>query len=192
MELVGALRRRGGVDLARPQPGPALAGRGAAVALEHALDGARAGQRSDIQALQLGQDGGGPDQAGAGGRRGVGLEPAADGEDVPLQFGRDLLGGVAGAGQVEQTIDAGLEVAPPPLVEPRLGAAQGRADLLDGAAGEAESKGALARGEFVVHGCLRGAAAGGCPRRPLDRVGASPGPMGAPKEMVLPPTSTTM
>ena len=34
----------------------------------------------------------------------------------------------------------------------------------DGPAGEAETDGALTRCEFVVHGVLRGAAAGGCPR----------------------------
>src|SRR5512144_513637 len=192
MELVGALGLRGGVDLARQQPGEAFAGRGQAVALGHALDGARAGQRADVEALQLGQDGGGPDQAVAGSRRGVGLEPSADGEDGPLQFGRDLLGDVAGPGQVEQAIDAGLEVASPPLVEPGLGAAQGRADLLDGAAGEAEGDGALTRDELVVHGCLRGAAAGGCPRRSLSLAGAAPGPAGAPKEAVRPPTISTM
>jgi len=42
--------------------------------------------------LQLGADGCGPDQAVAGGRRGMGLGPAADGEDGPLQLGRDALG----------------------------------------------------------------------------------------------------
>jgi hypothetical protein len=36
--------------------------------------------------------------------------------------------------------------------------------VLDGSAGEAETDGALTRREFVVHGVLRGAAAGGCPR----------------------------
>ena len=58
MELVGAPGLRGGVDRVRQQPGEAFAGRDEAVAPEHALDGARAGQRADVQALQLGQDGG--------------------------------------------------------------------------------------------------------------------------------------
>ena len=45
------------------------------------------------------------------------------------------------------------------------GAAQRRAALRDSSAGEAETDGALARREFVLHGVLRGAAAVGCPRR---------------------------
>ena len=52
----------------------------------------RAGERADAQGLQLGADGRGPDQTVAGGRRGVGLEPTADGRDDPLQLGRDPLG----------------------------------------------------------------------------------------------------
>jgi len=59
---------------------------------------------------------------------------------------------------------AGLQVAAPPLVEPGLAAAQRRADALDRLASEAETDGALTRREFVVHGVLRGAAGGGCPR----------------------------
>jgi hypothetical protein len=66
--------------------------------------------------------------------------------------------------QVVQALGAVLQVATPPLVEPSLGAAQGRTDVLDGPAGEAETDGALTRCELVVHGVLRGAAAGGCPR----------------------------
>src|SRR5262249_52893538 len=91
---------------------------------------------------------------------------ATDGEDGPLQLGRDVPGDVVvGPGQVVQALGSGLQVASPPLLEPGLGAAQRRADLLDGPAGEAETDGALTRREFVVHGALRGAAAGGCPRR---------------------------
>ena len=71
---------------------------------------------------------------------------------------------VVGPCQVVEALGSGLQVAAPPLVEPGLGSAQGRADVLDGPAGEAETDGALARREFVVHGVLRGAAAGGCPR----------------------------
>jgi hypothetical protein len=36
--------------------------------------------------------------------------------------------------------------------------------VLDGPAGEAETDGALAQREFVIHGVLRGAAAGAFPR----------------------------
>jgi hypothetical protein len=150
--------------LAWQQGGQADPGRGQAVPPQDALDGARAGERADAQGLQLGQDGRGPDEAVAGGRRGVGLEPPADGEDGPLQLGGDALGDVAGPGQIVQALGPGLEVAAPPLVEPGLGAAHRQANVLDGAAGEAETDGALTRREFVVHGVLRGAAAAGCPR----------------------------
>src|SRR5262249_52296550 len=45
----------------------------------------------------------------AGGRRGVGLEPAADGEDGPLQLGRDALGEmVVGPGPVVEAFGPGL------------------------------------------------------------------------------------
>ena len=140
--------------------------RGQAVALQDALDGPFTGERADAQGLQFGEDGSGPGQAVAGGRRGVGLEPAADGEDGPLQFGRDALGDmVVGPGQVVEALGASLQVAAPPLVEPDLGAADGGADGLDGSAGEAQGNGAMTSGKFVVHGYLRAAAAGGCPRR---------------------------
>ena len=75
---------------------------------------------------------------------------------------RDVRGGV---GQVVQTVGARLEVAAPPLVEPAFGAAQSLADVRDGSTAEAKGDGTLACREFVVHGYLRGAAAGGCPRR---------------------------
>jgi hypothetical protein len=67
--------------------------------------------------------------------------------------------------QVEGILGSGLQVAAPPLVEPDLGAADGGADGLDGPASEAQGDSAMARVEFVVHGYLRVAAAGGCPRR---------------------------
>src|ERR1700760_1247192 len=96
------------------------------------------------------------------------LEPAADREDGALQLGRDPLGDLmVGPGEVVEALGPGLGVAAPPLVEPELGAAQGRADRLDGATAESESDGALACGEFVLHGDLRGAVAGGGPRRSL-------------------------
>jgi hypothetical protein len=135
------------------------------VALQGALDGPLAGERAGAQGLQLGADGRGPGQAVAGGRRGMGLKPAADGEDGPLQFGRDALGDVVvGPRQVVEAVGAGLQIAAPPLVEPALGAADGGADGLDGSAGEAQSDGAMTSREFVVPGYLRVAAAGGCPR----------------------------
>jgi hypothetical protein len=71
---------------------------------------------------------------------------------------------MAGPCQVVEALGARLEVAAPPLVEPGLGAARRRADLLDGSPGEAETDGALAQREFVVPGVLRGAAAGAFPR----------------------------
>src|SRR5262249_4492171 len=106
-----------------------------------------------------------PDR-GVGGRwRGPGLGPAADGEDGPLQLGRDLLGDVmAGPCQVVEAFGARLEGAAPPLVEPGLRAAQRRADVLDGPAGEAETDGAVAQREVGGHGGLRGAGAGAFPR----------------------------
>src|SRR5512135_334951 len=166
VELVGGPGLRAGVLLARQERGQADPGRGHAVALQDALDGPRAGERTGPQGLQLGTDGRGPDQAVARRRRGVGLEPAADREDGPLQFGRDALGDmVVGSRPVVEALGAGLQIAVPPLAEPGLAATQGGADLLDGAAGEAETDGALTRGEFVVHDALRGVAAGGGPRR---------------------------
>jgi hypothetical protein len=111
----------------------------------------------DVQGLQLGQDGGGPGEAVASGRRGVGLEPAGDGEDGPLHLGRDALGDVmGGVRQVVEALDARLEVAAPSLVEPERGAAEGLADVPDRAALEAESDGTFACRELVVHGYLRG------------------------------------
>jgi len=90
--------------------------------------------------------------------------PAADGEDGPLQLGRDASGDVVvGSRQVVEALGARLQVAAPPLVEPDLGAADGGADGLDGSAGEAQGDGAMTSGKFVVHGYLRVAAAGGCP-----------------------------
>src|SRR5512144_2774697 len=95
----------------------------------------------------------------------MGLEPAADGEDGPLQLGRDAPGHVAARPRrVVEAVGAGLQVAVPPLVEPGRAATQGGADLLDGSAGEAETDGALTRREFVAHDVLRGATAGGFAR----------------------------
>src|SRR5262249_34591148 len=139
--------------------------RGQAVALEDALDGPLAGKGTNPEGLEFGEDDRGADQAVAGGRGGVGLEPTADGEDGPFQFGRDVLGDVGvGPGQVVEALGAGCQVAAPPLAKPDFGAADGGADALDGPAGEAQGNGAVTRREFVVHGYLRVAAAGGCPR----------------------------
>ena len=144
MEFVGGPGLRAGVLLAWQQRGEADPGRGQTVALQDSLDGPLAGERTDVQGLQLGTDGRGPDQAVAGGRRGMGLEPAADGEDGPLQFGRDALGDlVVGPRPVVEALGAGLQIAVPPLVEPGLAAAEGGADVLDGPAGETETDGAL-------------------------------------------------
>src|SRR5262249_36596325 len=130
-----------------------------------AFDSPRAGERADAQSLQLGQDGRGPGETVARGRRGVGLEPTANGKDGPLQLGWDALGDVVvGPAPVVEPLRTRLEVAAPPLVEPSLGAAHRRADVRDGPAGEAETDGALPRRKFVVHAVLRGAAAGGGPR----------------------------
>jgi hypothetical protein len=49
-------------------------------------------------------------------------------------------------------------------LQPQLSPAEGRADVLDGPAGETETAGGLTRREVVVHGVLRGGAADGCPR----------------------------
>src|SRR5512135_2785998 len=166
MELVGGPGLRAGEFLTRQQWGKADPRRGQAVALQDTLDGASAGQRADVQGLEFGEDGIGPDQAVAGSWRGMRLKPPTDGEDGALQFGRDALGDlVVGPGEVVEALGTGLEIAAPPLVEPELGAAQSRADRLDRATAESESDGALAGGEFVPHGYLRGAAAGGSPRR---------------------------
>jgi hypothetical protein len=138
-----------------------------AVALEHAFDGAWVGQWANVEGLEFGQDGGGIDQAVADGRRGVGLEPAANGKDRLLQLRRDALANLACAGQVVQARGAELEIATPPLVKPGGGAVQRLADERDGTARKAERNGTLACREFVVHGNLRGAAAGGRPWRSL-------------------------
>src|SRR5262245_9838344 len=54
--------------------------------------GSPEGQRTDAQRLQLSPDRCGPGQAIAGGRRGMGLKPATDRYDRPLQLGWDALG----------------------------------------------------------------------------------------------------
>ena len=136
MEVVGGPGLRTGVLLAWQQRGEVDPGRGRAVAHQTA-HGPLAGERTDAQGLQLGADGCGPAQTVAGGRRGMGLEPAADGEDGSLQFAREALGAlVVGPRQVVEALGASLQVAAPPLVEPELGAADGGADGLDGSAGE--------------------------------------------------------
>src|SRR5512142_1524266 len=87
---------------------------------------------------------------------------------VPLETTRSSWSLIKIVAGLIQALGAGLQIAVPPLAEPGLAAAQGGADLLDGAAGEAETDGTLTRGEFVVHGALRGVAAGGCPRRAVQ------------------------
>ena len=92
------------------------------------------------------------------------LEPPADGKDGPLQLRRDALGLVIGPSQVVKPLDAGLEVAAPPLVEPDPGSTDSGANGLYGAPGEAPGNGTMTSGQFVVHGYLRRAAASGCLR----------------------------
>src|SRR5262245_2346468 len=168
VQFVGGPSLGAGPLLTWQQRGEANSWRGQPVAFEDALDGAFGREWVEAESLEFGEDGRGADQAVACGRRGVGLEPAADGEDGPLQFRWDALGEVVvGPGAVVEPLGAGLQVATPPLVEPGFGAAQHRADVLDGPTGEAQTDGALPRREFVVHGVLRGAAAGGCPRGTL-------------------------
>src|SRR5262249_49080716 len=130
------------------------------------LDSALAGERVDVQRLQFGEDGSGLGEAVAGSRRGVSLQPTADGEHGPLQLGRDALGDVmVGPGQVVKPFRPDLQVTAPPLAEPAVGSGDGGADSLDGSAGQAQGDSSMTSVEFVVHGCLRVAAAGGCPRR---------------------------
>src|SRR5262249_17578826 len=149
VEFVGGSRLRPGVLLAWQERSEADPRCGQAVALQDARDGALAGQRLDAQRLEFRVDGCGSDEEVARGRGGVGLQPSADGDDRPFQFGRDTLREVViGPGQVVQAFGSGLQVASPPLVEPGLGTAQRRANLLDSLAGEAETDGALTRREF--------------------------------------------
>src|SRR5262245_7571245 len=168
LEFVGGPCLGAGPQLTGQQRGEANPWRGQAIALQDALDGAFGRERVDAESLEFSEDGRGPDQAVAGGRRSVGLEPTADGEDGPFQFRWDALGEVVvGPGAIIEPVRTGLQVATPPLVEPGFGTAQDRTDVLDGPAGEAQTDGALTRREFVVHEILRGATAGGCPRGTL-------------------------
>ena len=57
------------------------------VSLQDALGDAPPGERVDVQSLQFGQNRHDTDERVAGGWRGVGLEPPADGEESPLHFG---------------------------------------------------------------------------------------------------------
>src|SRR5271170_1442918 len=84
VKLVGGPGLRARVVLPWQERGQADPRRGQVVALQNTLDSTLAGKRSDAETLQFGEDGRGSDQAVAGGRRGVGLEPATDGEDGPL------------------------------------------------------------------------------------------------------------
>jgi len=52
----------------------------------------------------------------------MGLEPAADGENGPLQFGRDALGDmVVGSRQVVEARGSGLQIAVPPNAADEFG-----------------------------------------------------------------------
>src|SRR5262249_20749305 len=152
VELVGGPGLPAGGLLTRQQRSEANLGQGQAVALQDALDGPLARERPDAQGLQFGADGSGPGQAVAGGRRGPGLEPAADGEDGPLQLGWDASGDVAvGSRQVVEALGAHLQIAAPPLVAPGRGGAEGGADGPEGAGGAAQGEGALAGGRVLGH-----------------------------------------
>src|SRR5512144_3014636 len=124
VQLVGLPGLGTGVLLAGEQRGQADPGCGQAVALEHTVDGAQAGQRTNVEGLEFGQDRAGTAQVVVVSRRGVGLQPPSDGEDGPFQLWRDAPGDVAaGAGEVVQAVDAEGEIAAPPFVEPGLGPA---------------------------------------------------------------------
>jgi hypothetical protein len=169
VEWVRGPSLRAGILRAWPRWGQPDLGPSPAVALPDPLEGAGRGERPDAQSLQFGADGRGPDHAGARGRRGLGLEPAADGEEGALPLGREALGEmVVGPRQVVETLGSDLQRAAPPLVEPSLAAAESRADGRDGAAGETETDGGWTRREVVVQGVLRGTAAGGDPRGTLE------------------------
>ena len=164
-EVVGGPGRWPRVLLTGPPRRPAHAWCGQAVALGHALDRPRVGAWAEAPGLEFGPEGRRPPQAVTGGRCGVGREPTADAPDRLLQLGREALADRACSGPVVQALGAERAVAAPPRVKPRLGAAQGGTARRDRAAGAAASKGPWACREFVVPGNLRGAAAGGCPRR---------------------------
>src|SRR5262249_15208588 len=165
VEFVGGPRLGSGPLLTWQQRSQADSRCGQAVAFQDTFDGPHARKGAGAQSLEFGEDGWSPDQAVTRRRRGVSLEPAANREDGSLQFGRNPLGEVAGSSQVVRPFGARLQVAAPPLVEPDFGAAERSANGLDGSASEAQGNSALTSCEFVVHGYLRVAAAGGCPRR---------------------------
>ena len=100
---------RAGELPAGQQWGEADPGRGQTIALQDAPYGPPAGDRTNARGLQLGTDGRGPDQTIAGGRRGTGLEPVADGVDGPLQFPWDPLRVlVPGPRPVAEALGSGL------------------------------------------------------------------------------------
>src|SRR5262249_31799983 len=87
---------------------------------QDAIDGSRAGQRTDDRGLRCGADGRGPDPTRTGSRRGRGSKPGVDGADGPLQFGREAMGDtVAGPRPVVEAVWAGLPIAEPPLCPER-------------------------------------------------------------------------
>src|SRR5512135_3735258 len=63
VEFVGGSGLRAGVLLAWQERGETHPRRSQAVALEHALDGARVGKRAEVESLEFGQDGRSSDQA---------------------------------------------------------------------------------------------------------------------------------
>src|ERR1700677_4494386 len=89
--VVGGSGLRAGILQAVQQRGQPEPGRSQAIALRDTLDGPHAGERTVAQGLRLGIDDRGADQTVASGRRGMDLEPPADGEDGLLQFGSDPL-----------------------------------------------------------------------------------------------------
>jgi hypothetical protein len=109
LQLAGGQGLRAGVLPAWQQWGEANPRRGQSISLQDALDGPPEGERIYAYGFQLGTDSRGPDQTVAGVRRGVVLEPAADGEAGSLQFGWDPLRVlVAGSHPVVEALGSGL------------------------------------------------------------------------------------
>src|SRR5574341_1790044 len=115
-----------------------------------------------MQGLEFGQDRTRADQPVA--RLGMerGLEPLADTDNRPFEFGREARGLVIDRGEIEQPAHPQHPIAPPPRMEPVAGAAQRATNVLDRVTGQAHADRLMAIGEFVVHDYLRKGASEGC------------------------------